>query len=121
MAGARTVVLATCYFCHKGWGKCGCRWDDTPKFTSRGIVITEPNVSECGRFFVDPEACYGRSYVAWRDSLIARTESMLGHHRDSPGDAMVWWLFLATKLQSGLGDEETIDRLCAPSSEVEDL
>ena len=52
-----------CYFCGNKWGKCICEWDKESGFEWEGFFITEPNVSECGRTFVDPVKYYGQAYL----------------------------------------------------------
>ncbi len=34
-------------------------------FLADGYFITSPNVTECGRFFVDPIVYYGQPYIDW--------------------------------------------------------
>lgn len=61
-------VRETCYFCSATWGSCSCSFPegaDAPGFDFEGTWITAPNVSECGRFFVDPVAYYGAAYAAF--------------------------------------------------------
>lgn len=74
-----TKHLERCYFCLNVWGECMC---DFPKYDGSGDCqepgfdfdestwITAPNVSECGRFFVDPVECYGRWYVEWLERRV---------------------------------------------------
>ncbi len=40
--------------------------DKPPSFLFKGIEITNPHLSECGRFTVDPEEYYGAVYLEWR-------------------------------------------------------
>ena len=55
-------ALEKCYFCKSTWGKCQCK--ALPDgFEHDGTHITEPNVTECGRFFVDPFEYYGVDYT----------------------------------------------------------
>lgn len=59
--------LPRCYFCRQPWGHCRCAWDESDGFETEteDFYITEPNVSECGRFFVDPYAHYGAAFASW--------------------------------------------------------
>lgn len=76
----RAVVKVTdrCYFCGGAWGACTCafpsvlddegRLVDVPDeegFDWCGMFVTEPNVSDCGRWFVNPVTYYGAAYVEW--------------------------------------------------------
>lgn len=56
--------LEHCFFCHNKWGKCTCL-PLSEGFTHNGTTITEPNVTECGRFYIDPFEYYGDSYKNW--------------------------------------------------------
>jgi hypothetical protein len=67
----------TCVFCGARWGKCSCKFDPHGGFLWRGSMITEPCVSECGRFFVDPEAYYGATFVVWRDRRARALRTLL--------------------------------------------
>lgn len=68
----------TCVVCCGEWGKCTCKIDhpddpdshfeDHEGFTFEGFFITDPRVTECGRFYVDPDVYYGEAYITWRDS-----------------------------------------------------
>lgn len=78
-------VRATCYFCDAAYGSCTCRFHDQtdevndlatlPGFDWQGATfwITQPNVSVCGRFFVDPTVYYGEAYVTWSASDAGRS------------------------------------------------
>lgn len=65
----------TCYFCKNPWGGCRCDFpqDDgsgvchPDGFDWEGMWITQPNVSACTRFFVDPVIYYGQPYIDFRD------------------------------------------------------
>lgn len=73
-------IIDRCYFCHGEWGKCACNFpsvtsddgtvvDDAatvPGFEWGGCYITAPNVSVCGRFYVEPNIYYGAAYAAVR-------------------------------------------------------
>jgi hypothetical protein len=65
----RVVRRETCYFCNRRWGECSCKWHKGGGFMWQGTLIDEPNVSECGRFYVDPEAYYGKAYLDWAGSM----------------------------------------------------
>lgn len=61
---------STCYFCHGAWGACRCPFPTSDPELSFGfecgdLWICEPNVSECGRFYVHPVEAYGEPYIAW--------------------------------------------------------
>src|SRR5512138_2730871 len=63
-----TMTLSACYFCHGHRGLCKCAWapsDSSDGFDSGGTWITNPGISSCGRFFVDPNVTYGRAYRRW--------------------------------------------------------
>jgi len=63
-------LMDTCCFCHNAWGYCQCSPTITfgiEGFEHCGITITEPNVSECGRFLVDPTIYYGNDYINWEN------------------------------------------------------
>jgi hypothetical protein len=63
----------TCFFCNNLYGACICTFDDADDpnsvdeigFLADGYFITSPNVTECGRFFVDPIVYYGQPYIDW--------------------------------------------------------
>lgn len=73
----------TCYFCRAAWGACSCDFPDAVNeageavedlatlpgfdFPSAGVYVTAPNVSLCGRFYVDPTVYYGAAYEAVRE------------------------------------------------------
>jgi len=79
-------IRDTCFHCKAAWGKCTCRFptvvnDDgttvedasaVPGFDWKDFYITEPNVSVCGRFFVDPFVYYGDAYLAFVKDQEAR-------------------------------------------------
>lgn len=73
----------TCYFCNAKWGRCTCKFDEHPDagFLFHGTAITDPCVSECGRFYVDPIEHYGAAYVAWLDKKIVTLSVLLGYVR----------------------------------------
>lgn len=52
-----------CYFCKLPWGRCSCP-TCTP-FVYGELSITEPMISTCLSFFVNPVTYYGESYTAW--------------------------------------------------------
>ena len=56
-----TKTLERCFFCSAEWGRCRCRFGIS--FKHEGVDITEPNVSPCGRFFVDPQEFYGEAFT----------------------------------------------------------
>lgn len=60
-------IRTQCHFCRQLWGKCTCKWNGS-SFEHGGDIITEPNLSECGRFFVNPEVYYGDAYKRWAAS-----------------------------------------------------
>lgn len=61
--------LDACYFCHNKWGKCTCEFEG--EFEWECFLITEPNVSECTRFIVDPNKYYGEAFKqAWAKGEI---------------------------------------------------
>jgi hypothetical protein len=63
-------IRETCYFCTQDWDHCTCKWPgDSIGFNTEDFFITDPNVSECGRFFVDPVKYYGTPYVSWVANL----------------------------------------------------
>jgi hypothetical protein len=66
-------TLHRCYFCHREHGHCQCVWSDVDGFDFEDFTITAPNVSECGRFFVDPVVYYGEAFTRWY-SESKRTE-----------------------------------------------
>lgn len=58
----------TCYKCNNGWGNCHCPdVKEDQGFEWCGMWIVNPVVSECGRFFVNPEIHYGEAYITWRN------------------------------------------------------
>jgi hypothetical protein len=57
-------ALPACWFCGHVWGECSCRFVG-PGFDIGDMIITEPHVSECGRFFVNPIAAYGEPFIKW--------------------------------------------------------
>lgn len=61
----------TCYSCDNVWGQCTCEIDGEECFEFNGTVITDPTVSECGRFFVDPVVYYGLPFLQWKAAKIA--------------------------------------------------
>ena len=73
------AVLDTCFFCANAWGRCTCDFprcftddgepgeEQPPGFEWKGFWITQPNVSVCTRFFVDPFEYYGDAYVAFEE------------------------------------------------------
>jgi hypothetical protein len=59
-----------CYFCEAVWGACSCKFpsgedagEDTPGFDFGDLFVTDPGISVCGRFYVDPTVYYGRQYA----------------------------------------------------------
>lgn len=57
----------TCAFCRRAWGECACFQDGANiAFEHNGDLIERPNVSSCGRFFVEPVIVYDQ---AWLDFL----------------------------------------------------
>lgn len=59
-------VRSTCYFCGGCWMECVCpELSIEEGFDTGDMVITEPCVSECGRFYVDPVLAYGEAYKKW--------------------------------------------------------
>lgn len=62
-----SLILNRCYFCDGRWGKCTCPAlaGEESLFEAVGCAVAEPNVSVCGRDFVDPVAYYGEAYVEW--------------------------------------------------------
>jgi len=74
----RSPILATCYFCSQPWGECRCSWNEDDGFDTGQFWITHPNVSECTRFFVDPNLHYGKAYQDWitesHDDTLRRLE-----------------------------------------------
>jgi hypothetical protein len=71
--GKEEAERSTCSFCGGQWGVCTCAFDAPDEegclpegargFDSRDFFVTEPNISVCGRFYVDPVAYYGEAYV----------------------------------------------------------
>lgn len=60
----------TCFSCDQVWGECTCKSVDSddenaPGFDFKDLWITNPNVSICTRFFVDPTEYYGEAYTSW--------------------------------------------------------
>lgn len=61
-------------------GKCSCEFpriapDGTSsdvEFDWEGFWITQPNVSECTRFFVNPVICYGEAFLKWLSTRSGR-------------------------------------------------
>lgn len=62
---AQNHFRGSCWFCHKQWEKCTCKWDEKDGFTYHDFFIYMPNVTECGRFFVDPVTYYGDAFIEW--------------------------------------------------------
>jgi len=69
-------IRETCFFCNNLCGACICTFYDPADSSSADVVIadgffadgffiTAPNVTECGRFFVDPIVYYGQPYIDW--------------------------------------------------------
>lgn len=56
----------TCYFCGAVWGQCRCTGPVAAAFAFECYWVTDPSISVCGRFFVDPIACYGNAFVQAR-------------------------------------------------------
>jgi hypothetical protein len=65
---------ATCYFCSAAWGACTCTFpvgaEHEPGFECRGVWVTDPSVSECGRSYVDPIDYYGPALRAALPRLL---------------------------------------------------
>jgi len=84
------MIRQSCWFCDHTWGACTCTKllgfvfpEDLPEDATvatfdgfddetHEFFITAPNVSECGRFFVDPVAYYGAPFEAWWIARRAR-------------------------------------------------
>ena len=63
----RTGLRSTCHACGASWGDCGCApVSESQGFDAGGIWVTDPTVSECGRFFVEPAIYYGDAYLDWQ-------------------------------------------------------
>lgn len=66
------ATIERCYYCHAEYGGCTCGWPDDPEssdgFVCRDHWITKPNVSVCGRFYVDPTIYYAPDYATWHAS-----------------------------------------------------
>lgn len=59
-------IMNTCFYCKAQWGKCKCTEGDEVLFVSwSGTNITNPGVSECGRFYVNPLHHYGTKFTEW--------------------------------------------------------
>ena len=74
--GDPDAIRDTCAWCEAAWGSCTCQFPDpkecdvreVPGFDYQGMWIVQPNVSVCGRFYVDPVRYYGKAYTDWRDA-----------------------------------------------------
>ena len=61
-------IRHNCAQCAGFWGECTCGHVDSEGDLGFGyyeFFITNPWVSECGRFFVDPTVYYGLNYTKW--------------------------------------------------------
>jgi hypothetical protein len=70
----REAIRATCYFCENAWGACTCTFPNGAEARARAgfdfgdVWVTDPSVSVCGRFYVDPLVYYGealRTALPW--------------------------------------------------------
>jgi hypothetical protein len=61
----RNKYTTECFFCHRIWGACQCP-EVRPGFLWNEYLITEPNLDETSRQFVDPEVYYGEAYLKWK-------------------------------------------------------
>ena len=61
--------IGVCFTAGHVWGECTCQTSvpEDEGFEFEGTNITDPCVSECGRFFVDPEIYYGEAYTVWKE------------------------------------------------------
>lgn len=60
--------VSRCCFCSRTWGRCTCDFRKLAPFDFGGLSVTDPNLSECKRYFVDPDVYYGK---AWKESAMA--------------------------------------------------
>ena len=51
-----------CFQCGNRWGECTCTIRPRYGFEFEGYTITDPTVSVCGRYYVDPRTYYGAAY-----------------------------------------------------------
>jgi hypothetical protein len=95
--------LEFCYFCRAAYGACSCDWPDPEErdgaeylFEHHGTIIAKPNVSVCGRFFVNPVLYYGAAYVTWfrscdpttipgSSALVRRLQELRSSHDSAIG------------------------------------
>lgn len=55
-----------CFNCGNAWGKCTCEdVSEEDGFLHCSTIITNPFVSECARYFVNPFLYYGDNYRQW--------------------------------------------------------
>ncbi len=108
---------ATCVFCENVYGACHCHFPesgdpDADGFEWSGHWIVEPNVSACGRYFVDPVAYYGAAYTAWRAAKLARGETLIErcHTLDALSAEYAAWQ-ASRGLSLGSADEVDTDTL----------
>ena len=66
--GNMSSIRQTCYACGGVWSKCTC--EKYEGFEFEGQTITDPSLSECQRFFVDPYLHYREAYTSWLESFV---------------------------------------------------
>lgn len=72
------LFLERCYFCDHTHGSCTCAFPsvddigdldvavrDGVAFDTGSEIVSQPNVSFCGRFYVNPVAYWGHPYEVW--------------------------------------------------------
>lgn len=62
--------ISKCFFCENVWGKCTCQFPgpndaEAPGFDFHEFFITNPSLSVCRRYFVNPFVYYGQAYCKW--------------------------------------------------------
>lgn len=60
----------TCFTANHKWGECTCKTEvsEDKGFVWQGVLIVDPTVSDCGRYFVEPTIFYGQTYKEWKNA-----------------------------------------------------
>lgn len=84
-----SAARETCAFCRNRYGACVCGFPEPDgadlealvqageAFDTGDMIITAPNVSECGRYFVEPVLAYGDAWLAY---LTPKGRTIKGAH-----------------------------------------
>lgn len=103
----------TCHACHSKWGECTCPLiPEDQGFEWKNSWVTDPGVSSCGRFFVEPTVYYGAAYIEW-----------LRGRADKPADAIITVsaelkpvLVHAVRMQVSQLTAKSVSQLCPAST-----